>query len=183
MKIAMGLLAALAVVGGALQIPGVDHVIRTSWRRAWPARRLRPRATSRRPATAWIGLIIGAVIGAVGITLAYVIYVARPGTAARFQAAVPWLHKFLVNKWYFDEAIDLVVVRPVLAFGRFAESVLERIVIAGGVTGGVTGAVALGLGRRPPRPDRLPALLRRRRDPRSLDRRPLLPDLVHLIRP
>jgi NADH-quinone oxidoreductase subunit L len=144
MRIAMGILAALAVVGGALQIPGVDHVITNFLAPSLAGAPLAAASHEPSTGTAWIGLIIGAVIGAVGITLAYVIYVARPGTAARFQAAVPWLHKFLVNKWYFDEAIDLVVVRPVLASGRFVESVLERIVISGGVTGGVTGAVRSG---------------------------------------
>jgi len=144
MTIAMGLLAALAVVGGVLQIPGVDHVITNFLAPSLAGAPLA--ATSHEPSTgtAWIGLIIGAVIGAVGITLAYVIYVARPGTAARFQVAAPWLHRFLVNKWYFDEAIDLIVVRPVLALGRFVDSVLERIVISGGVTGGVTGVVRSG---------------------------------------
>ena len=57
---------------------------------------------------------------------------------------MPLLHGFLVNKWYFDEAIVLLVVRPALAIGRFVEAVLERIVIFGGVTGGVTGAVRSG---------------------------------------
>jgi NADH-quinone oxidoreductase subunit L len=144
MKVAMGLLAALAVVGGALQIPGVDHVITNFLAPTLAGAPLAAASHEPSTGTAWIGLVIGAVIGAVGITLAYVIYVARPGTAARFQAAVPWLHKFLVNKWYFDEAIDLIVVRPVLALGRFVESGLERIVISGGVTGGVTGAVRSG---------------------------------------
>ena len=68
----------------------------------------------------------------------------RPGTAAKFQAAFPWLHKFLINKWYFDELIDLVIVRPTLAIGRFAEAVLEKIVISGGVTGGITAVVRSG---------------------------------------
>ena len=37
-----------------------------------------------------------------------------------------------------------VVVRPALAIGRFADSVLEKIVISGGVTGGVTAVVRSG---------------------------------------
>ena len=36
------------------------------------------------------------------------------------------------NKWYFDELIDLLVVRPTQWLGRFTDSVLERGVIAGG---------------------------------------------------
>jgi NADH-quinone oxidoreductase subunit L len=37
-----------------------------------------------------------------------------------------------------------VVVRPALWFGRFAESVLERVVIGSGITGGTVGIVRAG---------------------------------------
>jgi NADH-quinone oxidoreductase subunit L len=144
MKVAMGLLALLALIGGFLQLPGVDHVITNFLGSSLADAPLAAAAHEPTTTSAWVGLIIGAVIGLVGITLAYSIYVRRPGTAAKFQAALPWLHRFLVNKWYFDEAIDLVIVRPALAIGRFTETVLERIVISGGVTGGVTGAVRSG---------------------------------------
>jgi NADH-quinone oxidoreductase subunit L len=144
MKVAMSLLAVGAVIGGFLQLPGVDHVITNFLSTSLSDAPLASAAHEPSNGTAWVGLIIGAIIGLVGITLAYTIYVRRLGTAARFQAALPWLHRFLVNKWYFDEAIDLLVVRPTLAIGRFTEAVLERIVISGGVTGGVTGAVRSG---------------------------------------
>ena len=39
------------------------------------------------------------------------------------------LHAFLVNKWYFDELIDVLVVRPALAIGRFANRTFERVVV------------------------------------------------------
>ncbi len=144
MKIAMTLLAILAVVGGLIQLPGIDDVISNFISSSLVHTPLASAADQPSTSHDWIGLVVGAIIGLVGITLAYGIYVRRPGTAAKFQAALPWLHKFLVNKWYFDELIDLVVVRPSLAFGRFAQSVLERIVISGGVTGGVTGVVRSG---------------------------------------
>ena len=54
---------------------------------------------------------------------------------------MPRLHTFLYNKWYFDELIDMLIVRPTQWLGRFNESVLERGVIAGGITGGTTGVV------------------------------------------
>src|SRR4029079_5148209 len=44
-------------------------------------------------------------------------------------------HGFLSRKWYFDEAIDFLVVRPALAIGRFANRVFERFVVDGLVTG------------------------------------------------
>ncbi|MGH2836045.1 MAG: NADH-quinone oxidoreductase subunit L [Solirubrobacteraceae bacterium] len=144
MKVAMGLLAVLAVVGGFIQVAGLDHVISSFLAPAFTHTPLASASHEPSSGAAWIGLLIGALIGLGGIAAVYVIYVRRPGTAARLQAAFPWVHRFLVNKWYFDEAIGLLVVRPALAIGRFVEAVLERIVISGGVTGGVTGAVRSG---------------------------------------
>ncbi|HET9720507.1 MAG TPA: NADH-quinone oxidoreductase subunit L [Solirubrobacteraceae bacterium] len=142
MRIAMGILALLALVGGVLQIPGVDHVINNFLAPSFRGSRLASVETST--GAAWIGLIIGAILGLIGITTVYRIYVAAPGSSRRLEARLPWLHAFLVNKWYFDELIDYVIVRPALLLGRVADSVLERIVISGGVTGGVTGLVRAG---------------------------------------
>jgi NADH-quinone oxidoreductase subunit L len=144
MKIAMTLLAILAVVGGVLQVPGIDHVLTNFLSTAFTNTPAASPADEPSTRAAWIGLVIGAVIGLVGITAAYIIYVRRPGTSSKLQAAFPWLHNFLVNKWYFDELIDVVIVRPTLAFGRFTQAVLERIVITGGVTGGIAGIVRSG---------------------------------------
>jgi NADH-quinone oxidoreductase subunit L len=142
MKLAMGALAVLAVIAGALQIPGVDDVV---------TRFLSPTfANSKfanvdiRTGSAWLGLIIGAAIAVVGIAIAYRIWVAAPGTATRIRERVPAIHRFLINKWYFDELIDFVVVRPTLWSGRFINTVLERVVIGGAVTGGTTGIVRAG---------------------------------------
>ncbi|HUC08535.1 MAG TPA: hypothetical protein VMR96_10670, partial [Solirubrobacterales bacterium] len=55
------------------------------------------------------------------------------------------LHTFLYNKWYFDEAIDFLIVRPSLAIGRFANRVFERFVVDGLVSG--TEDVVSGGGR------------------------------------
>jgi len=65
--------------------------------------------------------------------------IAKPATAPRLQARFAPLHHFLVNKWFFDELIDFIVVRPAQWFGRFAESVLERVVIGDGVRPSNTG--------------------------------------------
>jgi NADH-quinone oxidoreductase subunit L len=142
MKIAMGILAFLALVGGAIQIPGVDDGI---------SRFLAPtfagsRVAQLEPSTssAWIGLAIGAVIAAVAIAVSYRVWVARPQTAPALQRRLTPVHTFLLNKWYFDELIDLVAVRPALWFGRFVETVLERIVIGATITGGTLGLVRAG---------------------------------------
>ena len=93
------------------------------------------------PGSDWVGLIIGALIAVAGISIAYRIWVLRPGTSAALQGRLGRLHTFLYNKWYFDELIDMIIVRPAQWLGRFDESVLERGVIAGGITGGTTGLV------------------------------------------
>jgi NADH-quinone oxidoreductase subunit L len=88
----------------------------------------------------WIGLAVGAVIGLAGIGLAWRIYGAG-GTAAAIQARFGALHKFFVNKWYFDEAIDFLIVRPSAWLGRFANSTFERVFVNGALVGGSTGAI------------------------------------------
>ncbi len=144
MKVAMTILAILAVVAGFIQVAGIDDVITKFLAPAFVNTPLASPADEPSTRSAWVGLVIGAVIGLAGIAIAYRIYVARPGTATRLEKAFPRLHSFLIHKWYFDELIDLVIVRPALAIGRFTDSVLEKIVIFRGVTGGVTGVVRSG---------------------------------------
>jgi NADH-quinone oxidoreductase subunit L len=141
MKVAMGTLAVLATVGGALQIPGVDHVIQNFLASSFVGSKLAAPSSDPSTSTAWLGLVIGAVIGVCGITAAYVIWVLKPGTSAKLQTRFAGVHQFLLNKWYFDELIDLVIVRPVLALGRIGDVVLDRGVVSGGLTGGGTGVV------------------------------------------
>ena len=141
MKAAMTVLAILAVVGGVLQIPGIDAGIERFLRPTFAdshLARLLPSTSSD-----WIGLAIGAAIAVIGIATAYRIWVMAPGTAAKIRSRFAPLYTLFVNKWYFDELIDVLVVRPALMVGRLAE-VLERIVIARGLTGGTVAAVRAG---------------------------------------
>jgi len=139
MKVPMAVLALLAIVGGILQIPGVDRSIQRFLSPTFADSRLAhldPAAGAE-----WGGLLIGAAIAIVGIAIAYRIWIGKPGTSAALETRLAGLHRFLSRKWYFDELIDFVVVRPAQWTGRFAESVLEPGVIAGGITGGTTGLV------------------------------------------
>ena len=142
MKIAMSSLALLALAGGALQIPGVDDAVSKFLEPTFADSRL---ARSQLPTTpAWVGLAIGAGIAVLGIGIAYRLWVASPGVPVALRERFAPIHRFLANKWYFDELIDLVIIRPALWFGRFAESVLDRIVVAGTITGGTVGVVRAG---------------------------------------
>jgi len=139
MKVPMAILALLAILGGVLQIPGVDDSITRFLAPTFAGSKLF--ADDPSTGASWIGLVIGALIAVSGIGTAYVIWIARRGTAARLQQRFSAVYTFLFHKWYFDEVYDVTIVRPVLWMGRFADSVLERRVIAGGVTGGTVGLV------------------------------------------
>jgi NADH-quinone oxidoreductase subunit L len=139
MKFPMAMLALLAIVGGVIQIPGIDDAVTRFLAPTFANSRLAGLDPGSSPA--WVGLIIGAAVAVAGISIAYRIWVVKPGTSATVQQRLGRLHTFLLHKWYFDELINFTVVAPVQWLGRFTESVLERGVIAGGVTGGTTGIV------------------------------------------
>jgi NADH-quinone oxidoreductase subunit L len=133
MKVAMGVLGVLALVGGLIQVPGVDHVVTSFLDPVFhdsPLAEIHPSSGSE-----WAGLSIGAAISLAGIGLAYLLYVARPETPALLQRRLRPVHALLVNKWYFDELIDVLIVRPALATGRFANRTFERFVVDGLVNG------------------------------------------------
>jgi NADH-quinone oxidoreductase subunit L len=133
MKIAMGVLGILALVGGLIQVPGVSHLVTSFLDPVFhdsPLAAVHPSA-----GTEWAGLAIGAVISLAGIGLAYLLYVARPEAPGMLQRRLRPVHTLLVDKWYFDELIDLLIVRPALAIGRFADRTFERFVVDGLVSG------------------------------------------------
>jgi NADH-quinone oxidoreductase subunit L len=134
MKIAMGVLAFLALFAGFVQVPGIDHAVGNFLD---PVFRDSPLlAIHPSNGAAWLGLLIGGLISLAGIGIAWFLYVASPETPRRLQERFGAVHTFLYNKWYFDEAIDYLVVRPALGIGRFANRVFERYVIDGAITGG-----------------------------------------------
>jgi NADH-quinone oxidoreductase subunit L len=142
MKVAMGLLAVGATVGGLLQIPKVDFVIDDFLRPTFADSTLYQ--THERNGLLVFGLLLGTVIGLLGIAIAYHVWVRRPGTAAALRARLEPLHRLFINKWYFDELIDIAVVRPGAWVGRFAQQTFERMFVNGALVGGTTGLVRVG---------------------------------------
>jgi NADH-quinone oxidoreductase subunit L len=139
MAVAMSALGLLALVGGALQVPGVSHVIEHFFEGTFGESALfagvHPSDESARS-----GLAVGALAAVVGIALAGFVYLGWPRIAAAARERLRPVHTFLVNKWYFDELIDALVVRPTLALGSWANAVFERAVI-NGLVAGTVGAV------------------------------------------
>jgi NADH-quinone oxidoreductase subunit L len=142
MKVAMGLLAIGAIGAGFLQIPKTDFVIDDFLRPSFAGSSLYEPHT--KDGLLFTGLAIGTVLALIGIFLAYRIWVARPGTAEIIRKRFTPLYELFVNKWYFDELIDAVVVKPFAASGAFMRDVFEKRVIDETLTGGTTGIVRAG---------------------------------------
>jgi NADH-quinone oxidoreductase subunit L len=142
MKIAMGGLMVLAIIGGALQIPGVDDAVTRFLAPTFADSRLAAAHVGNGPS--WLGLAIGALIAIAGIAIAYRIWVRDPAIAANARARFPRVYVLLSSKWYFDELIDFVIVRPALWLGGVITSVLERGLIQGLITGGPVAVVRAG---------------------------------------
>jgi NADH-quinone oxidoreductase subunit L len=140
MKAAMGTLALLAIVGGVVQIPKVTDALHVFLEPTFAHSRyyahLEPSGT-----LTWLGLIVGAAVSALGILIAYTLYVRRPEQPAVIRARFAPLHRVFVNKWYFDEAFDVLFVRPWGWAGRFARNTFERVFVNGALVGGAGGIV------------------------------------------
>ena len=58
------------------------------------------------------------LMGVLGIALAYVFYLWRPGLPARVASLFAWLHGLFFRKWFFDELYDVLFVKPAFMLGR-----------------------------------------------------------------
>jgi NADH-quinone oxidoreductase subunit L len=140
MKLAMSVLALLAIVAGVLQIPNVNESLHEF---------LHPTfhdvaVDTPSDGLIYFGMALGAALGLLGIFIAHHVWVKNPGMSARVQERFAPLHRLFVNKWYFDELIEALVVRPFAWVGRFGQQVFERVFVNGALIGGTTGVVKAG---------------------------------------
>ena len=66
----------------------------------------------------YLASIAPTVMMAVGFVIAWEFYIRRPELPVELARQQEPLYKFLLNKWYFDELYDFLVVRPTLWLGR-----------------------------------------------------------------
>jgi NADH-quinone oxidoreductase subunit L len=142
MKLAMGSLAVLATIGGFIQIPHVNEGLHSFLEPTFHDSSLYEELEPSSSAVA-LGMVVGVLIGLAGIYVAYTLWVRQPERPKALQARFAGLHTFLVNKWYFDEAIDFLVVRPFAWLGRFCSTTFERVFVQGALVGGSSGVVRL----------------------------------------
>jgi NADH-quinone oxidoreductase subunit L len=139
MKAAMAPLALLAIVGGAVAIPGVSSTLANFLEPSFADSHFVHNEPS--DSAQWAGLAVGALMSVAGIGLAWLLYVRRAGVTKQLADRYSTVHDFLFNRWYFDELYDRTIVRPTAAFGRFGSTVFESAFVQGFVIGGATGVV------------------------------------------
>ena len=143
MKVAMGTLAVLALVGGFLQIPNVTHLLDDFLEPTF-AGSIYFEALSPSDGAVYVGLALGAVIALAGIATAWLVWVREPGTAAKVRERLRPAYTLFANKWWFDELIGTVIVRPARWLGSFALTAFERLFVEGTLVGGTSGIVRAG---------------------------------------
>jgi NADH-quinone oxidoreductase subunit L len=141
MRAAMVALAVLSVLAGIVAIPKATHVLEHFLAPTFADSRI---VISPSDGLLAFGLALGALLSVAGIAVAYWIWVAQPETAAQLRERFAPVYRLFVNKWYFDELIDVLVVRPGAWFGRFSQQTFERVVVNGALVGGTVGIVRAG---------------------------------------
>ncbi|MGH2837731.1 MAG: NADH-quinone oxidoreductase subunit L, partial [Thermoleophilaceae bacterium] len=142
MKAAMAPLALLAIVGGAVGIPGVTETLEHFLEPAFEGSGYLETHPSESDEVT--GLVIGGVIAISGIALAWVLYMLRSGATLRLRDRLSAVHDFLAHKWYFDELYDAGFVRPAAAMGRFGRTVIETVFVQDVIVGGSVAVVRAG---------------------------------------
>jgi NADH-quinone oxidoreductase subunit L len=142
MRIAMGLLALGTVGAGLVQIPKVDFVIDDFLRPSFADSPLYEPHTKN--GLLAFGLVLGTLVGLAGIAIAYRVWVTRKDLAPAARARVPALYALLANKWYFDAALERLIVAPIAALGRTARERVERPLVDEAIVGGTSALVRAG---------------------------------------
>jgi NADH-quinone oxidoreductase subunit L len=78
-------------------------------------------------------LLAGAMttaVGALGIAFAFLLYYFRVLDPAEAKAQFPAVHRFLWNKWYFDELYSVLLVRPALTVAGWCRAFDTKVIDA-----------------------------------------------------
>jgi len=123
MTIPLAVLALLSLGGGLIPVPAFLEP-------------LFPVAEARHDASLVFVSIAAALIG---IGLAWLFYVARPGLADLFTAKIGGLYRLVYNKYFVDEIYGATVIRPLI---RGSRTLLWRGLDVGVIDGSVNGVGA-----------------------------------------
>jgi NADH-quinone oxidoreductase subunit L len=75
--------------------------------------------------------LIPLIVAIAGIALAWVMYIRRPELPKKLAKEHRRIYFFLLNKWYFDELYDAIIVKPLMRLARFSWRVGDATIIDG----------------------------------------------------
>jgi NADH-quinone oxidoreductase subunit L len=89
---------------------------------------------------AWAGeggllMLVSAIVVALGVYVAYVMYVRRTELPARAAERFPWAYKASFNKFNMDEVYEAVVIRPTIALADWLWTFVDTVIVDGTVNG------------------------------------------------
>jgi len=88
---------------------------------------------------------ISVAAGAIGIGLAWLMYVASPGIPDSIASALGPIYRLVFNKYYVDEVYDAAVIKPMVSASRgFLWKIMDAGVIDGIVNGAATVSRTIG---------------------------------------
>lgn len=134
MTIPLIVLAILSVIGGAIGIPeilGGNHALH-HFLQPVLLKSLGLNATVHQVSHAqeWILMGVASVIAILGIGMAYAGF-KRYDSSEKYSG----IASFFESKWYFDEAYERIVSKPLLAISQWTERIIEKSGIDGIVNG------------------------------------------------
>jgi NADH-quinone oxidoreductase subunit L len=147
-------LAGLATVGGFVGIPHVidvahignklDQFLAPVFHHSQQLHNIEAHGTA---STEIILMIFSVVVALVGIGVATMMYLKNPDMPAKFTAKFSKLHRWVFNKWYVDEAYDVLFVNTTKKFGTFCWRGFDVKVIDGIIHGlaNLIGAISTAL--------------------------------------
>jgi NADH-quinone oxidoreductase subunit L len=151
MVVPLVVLAVLAAIGGYMGLPtalGAGNAIDEFLHPVFANTILVEQATGG-AALEWTLMGVSVLAAALGIVVAYWIYIRNWGMAERMTRGAQWLYDVVFHKYYVDEAYTEAVVKPLRALSKVLDRDLEIRVIDGAVNGlaWLLGQVGEGLRR------------------------------------
>lgn len=131
-------LALLALVGGVLGLPAVltEHHTLDAWLHpVFSAAKGEEVHLSHDLSLEWMLLAVSSAVALLGIGLAYWFYVARPGLPGQLALRFKGVFRLLVNKYYVDDAYDVLFVRSGKALARLLAVGFDVVLIDGAIDG------------------------------------------------
>ena len=124
MQIPLVILSVLAVVSGWVLIPGVVDLFEIYLEPVFEGLTIHVEPAGG--VSYWLLATVATLLGAAGITFAYVAYVIRPEISANLARQFASAHRVLANRYYIDELYDFAIVRPTKILGRWLSRSFDR---------------------------------------------------------